>query len=79
MVEAHEGRIAIAVLDRGPGIPVDKLKAVLLPFVRLEESRSRDTGGTGLAIAEQLAAAIRCRLSLRNRAGGGLETTVTLA
>ncbi|WP_157080937.1 ATP-binding protein, partial [Methylobacterium variabile] len=43
--------------------------------------RSRDTGGTGLglAIAEQLAGAIGGRLSLRNRAGGGLEATVTLA
>jgi signal transduction histidine kinase len=80
-VEASEGRIAIAVLDRGPGIPADKLEAVLQPFVRLEASRSRDTGGTGLglAIAEQLAGAIGGRLSLRNRAGGGLEATVTLA
>ncbi|KMO42767.1 ATPase [Methylobacterium variabile] len=80
-VRASEGRIAIAVLDRGPGIPADKLEAVLLPFVRLEESRSRDTGGTGLglAIAEQLAGAIGGRLTLRNRAGGGLEATVTLS
>ncbi|WP_245292003.1 HAMP domain-containing sensor histidine kinase [Methylobacterium tarhaniae] len=80
-VQEAEGRIVIAVLDRGPGIPADQLEAVLLPFVRLEESRSRDTGGTGLglAIADQLAAAIGGRLSLRNRAGGGLEARLTLA
>jgi signal transduction histidine kinase len=79
-VEAGEGRIAVSVLDRGPGIPADKLDAVRLPFVRLEESRSRDTGGTGLglAIADQLAAAIGGRLTLRNRAGGGLDATITL-
>ncbi len=69
------------MLDRGPGIPADKLEAVLLPFVRLEESRSRDTGGTGLglAIADQLAAALGGKLTLSNRAGGGLEAIVTLA
>ena len=80
-VRAREGRLAIAVLDRGPGIPADKLEAVLLPFVRLEESRSRDTGGTGLglAIADQLAAALGGKLTLSNRAGGGLEAIVTLA
>ncbi|MET7246395.1 HAMP domain-containing sensor histidine kinase [Methylobacterium sp. EM32] len=79
-VAVRDGRIAIAVLDRGPGIPADQLAAVLLPFVRLEESRSRDTGGTGLglAIAEQLAAAIGGSLTLRNRDGGGLDATVTL-
>ncbi|TGD98721.1 sensor histidine kinase [Methylobacterium nonmethylotrophicum] len=79
-VRVAGGRIVLAVLDRGPGIPEDKLEAVLLPFVRLEESRNRDTGGTGLglAIAEQLAGAIGGRLALRNRAGGGLEATVTL-
>lgn len=79
-VECAEGGIAISVLDRGPGIPADKLDAVLLPFIRLEESRSRDTGGTGLglAIAAQLAAAIGGRLTLANRDGGGLQATVTL-
>ncbi|KQQ27126.1 ATPase [Methylobacterium sp. Leaf123] len=77
---AH-GSIGIAVLDRGPGIPADKLDAVLLPFVRLERSRSRETGGTGLglAIADQLASAIGGRLTLSNRPGGGLEAAVTLS
>ncbi|WP_232631060.1 HAMP domain-containing sensor histidine kinase [Methylobacterium sp. Leaf118] len=76
-----DGRISIAVRDRGPGIPADQLDAVLLPFVRLEASRSRETGGTGLglAIAEQLTSAIGGRLTLRNRAGGGLEAAVTLS
>ena len=76
-----DGRISIAVRDRGPGIPADQLDAVLLPFVRLEASRSRETGGTGLglAIAEQLTCAIGGRLTLRNRAGGGLEAAVTLS
>ena len=66
---------AIAVLDRGPGIPAESLDAVFEPFYRLESSRNRETGGTGLglAIARQLALAMDATLTLRNRAGGGLE------
>lgn len=75
-----DGKIRIAVLDRGPGIPEDQLEAVLQPFHRLEQSRSRDTGGTGLglAIAHQLALATGGSLRLRNRSRGGLAAEVTL-
>ena len=74
-----EGGIAIAVLDEGPGIPLDQLEAVLQPFYRLEQSRNRDTGGTGLglAIAHQLALAIGGTLTLGNRPQGGLRAEVT--
>ena len=70
-----DGGIEIAVLDRGPGIPVTEMEAVFQPFYRLETSRNRDTGGTGLglAIARQLAQALGASLSLAAREGGGLE------
>ncbi|TFV93959.1 HAMP domain-containing histidine kinase [Oxalobacteraceae bacterium OM1] len=70
-----DGRLQVAVLDRGPGIPEDLLDAVFEPFYRLESSRNRDTGGTGLglAIARRLAEAMDAELSLQNRPGGGLE------
>jgi len=73
-------QLAIAVLDRGPGIPEDQLQAVFKPFHRLETSRNRDTGGTGLglAIAQQLATAMGGSLTLRNRTGGGLEARLVL-
>jgi signal transduction histidine kinase len=72
--------IAIRVLDRGPGIPQESLQAVFEPFVRLESSRSRETGGTGLglAIARQLATAMGGSLTLHEREGGGLEACLTL-
>jgi signal transduction histidine kinase len=78
--KTSEGRLRIAVLDRGPGIPAKQLDAVLQPFYRLEQSRSRDTGGTGLglAIAQQLAVAIGGTLRLTNRPDGGLAAEVTL-
>jgi signal transduction histidine kinase len=76
----RNGQVTIAVMDRGPGIPPESLEAVFEPFVRLESSRNRHTGGTGLglAIARQLALAMDATLSLRNRAGGGLEAKLTL-
>ncbi|MCX8280154.1 HAMP domain-containing sensor histidine kinase [Phyllobacterium sp. 0TCS1.6C] len=74
------GSIAILVLDRGPGIPDDKLDAAMQPFFRLESSRNRDTGGTGLglAIAQQLAAVIGGEARIYNRPGGGLVAEISL-
>jgi signal transduction histidine kinase len=41
--------IAIVIDDEGPGIPQQELTRVLEPFYRLDESRSRDTGGLASA------------------------------
>src|SRR5262249_13447601 len=78
--QAQAQRLVISVLDDGPGIPPDELRAVLQPFYRVEASRNRDTGGTGLglAIAHQLAMAMGAELSLHNRDSGGLEARLAL-
>lgn len=75
-----DGALAIAVRDRGPGIPEAELERVMQPFYRLETSRNRGTGGTGLglAIAQQLTQALGGTLALANRDGGGLQATLTL-
>jgi signal transduction histidine kinase len=79
-VAASPHEISISVLDRGPGIPQDKLETVFQPFYRLEGSRNRDSGGTGLGltIARQLAQALDGKLELSNRDGGGLSAKLTL-
>lgn len=46
-----EGYVDINVDDFGPGIPEEKLEAVLTPFTRLETSRNRNTGGIGLGLS----------------------------
>jgi two-component system, OmpR family, osmolarity sensor histidine kinase EnvZ len=68
------------VLDRGPGIPESEREAVFRPYYRLEASRSRLTGGTGLglAVAYQLALSNRMELHLRSRPGGGTVASVRL-
>ncbi|MCB1683619.1 MAG: HAMP domain-containing histidine kinase [Pseudomonadales bacterium] len=43
--------IRVDLVDAGPGIPDTERTRVLLPYVRLEGSRSRDTGGSGLGLA----------------------------
>ena len=72
--------IEVQIDDDGPGIPPDKLSLVLEPFVRLEDSRSRETGGAGLglAIAKANIEASGGSLSLSNRPEGGLRVLVTL-
>jgi len=70
----------IDVLDRGPGIPQDRLAHVFEPFIRIESSRNRNTGGIGLglALARAIVAEAGGTLVLANRAGGGLAATITL-
>lgn len=74
------GIVVITIADNGPGLPDDQLEAVFEPFVRLEGSRSRDTGGVGLglAIARTIIQAHGGTVKLRNRPEGGVEAVVTL-
>ncbi|WP_050475943.1 ATP-binding protein [Herbaspirillum rhizosphaerae] len=73
-------RVLICIRDYGPGIPEDQLEAVFDPFYRLETSRSRDTGGTGLGltIARNIAENHGALLNLRNYRNGGLEVLLSL-
>ena len=74
------GQVEITVSDTGPGIPEARLADMFEPFVRLEGSRSGDTGGIGLglAIARSAIHAHGGTISLENRSEGGLVARVTL-
>lgn len=78
--EADDDGTRIVVRDHGPGIPDDQLEAVFEPFLRLETSRSRDSGGTGLGltIARRMAGRTGATLTLANAANSGLEAVVEL-
>ena len=43
--------IEITIDDEGPGIAEQEHSRVFEPFYRVEESRSRETGGVGLGLA----------------------------
>lgn len=76
----EEGSRVIQVDDDGPGIPEADLEKVFEPFFRLEASRSRETGGTGLglSVARTIVHAHGGALQLRNRVEGGLQGLVRL-
>jgi two-component system osmolarity sensor histidine kinase EnvZ len=80
VLECGDTQARVIVRDAGSGIPADQLEKVFRPFYRLEGSRSQATGGTGLglAIVRQLAETNGCRVTLGNRAGGGLEAVLEL-
>lgn len=74
------GAVRIDIEDDGPGIPESEREKVFAPFYRLESSRSRDTGGTGLGltVARNAILAHGGAIALTNRPEGGLTVTVTL-
>jgi two-component system osmolarity sensor histidine kinase EnvZ len=43
--------LEISVSDRGPGVPLSERARIFQPFFRLEGSRNKATGGTGLGLA----------------------------
>ncbi len=75
-----EGEATIIIEDRGPGIKAELREQVMEPFVRLETSRSRKTGGAGLglAIARNIAEAHGGKLAIGEASGGGAKVTITL-
>jgi signal transduction histidine kinase len=66
--------IAIDIIDDGPGIPEAELANAAEAFYRIEPSRSRETGGSGLGLtlARAAAQAHGGDLALANRPEGGL-------
>ncbi len=72
--------LVIRVRDEGPGIPEEELERVFEPFYRLESSRNRDTGGSGLglSIARDVIQAHGGSLILQNLPVRGLEAIVSL-
>jgi len=75
------GRWLLTVVDdAGPGIPPEHREAVLEPFVRLDPSRNRATGGAGLGltIAKKVVETHHGRLVLNDAPNGGARVIIAL-
>lgn len=79
-VDLHEDGTVITIDDTGPGIADSELAAVFEPFVRLDNSRSANTGGVGLglATARSIVKSHGGDLTLHNRRSGGLRAKIYL-
>ncbi len=76
----REGKVAIAVTDRGIGIAKEDQQRVFERFFRVDKGRSRRTGGTGLglAIAKHVAANHNGELRLWSKLGTGSTFTLCI-
>ncbi len=73
--------LRISIRDHGPGMAEEDLERVFEPFVRLEPSRNRDSGGSGigLAISRNIARWHGGDVKLRNAPGmTGLIAEISL-
>lgn len=73
--------VHICIEDEGPGIAEEQMHQVFTPFYRVEHSRSRKTGGTGLGltITKEIIEKHRGTITLENRAKQpGLRVTIFL-
>jgi signal transduction histidine kinase len=79
-LEPGAAALRIVIDDDGPGISAADFERVFAPFVRLEESRSLETGGIGLgmAIARSIVRGHGGDIELANRPEGGLRAVIRL-
>ena len=71
-------RLEIRIIDRGPGIPPEKLDDIFLPFQRLGDTDNTSGLGLGLALSKGFVEGMGGTLTPEDTPGGGLTMVVTL-
>jgi two-component system sensor histidine kinase CpxA len=76
----ENGWVVVSIADCGPGVPPESLPRLFDPFYRVDDSRTRGTGGVGLGLAIVRGCVEGCdgRVTARNRDSGGLEVSLYL-
>lgn len=79
-LESNNNKLEVTIDDDGPGIPEDKREEVFKAFVRLEESRNKETGGVGLglSVAKDVITSHGGRIELFDSPMGGLRVLVSI-
>jgi len=79
-VTTRNGHVDIIVTDQGVGIPADEQSRVFERFYRVDESRDRTTGGTGLGLSlvKHIALSHRGEVTLFSQPGVGSTFTIRL-
>ncbi|WP_419787186.1 sensor histidine kinase [Pseudodesulfovibrio sp.] len=76
-VKGHE--VSIIITDHGIGIPEESISHLFDPFYRVDESRTRDTGGYGLGLylCQTIIKAHRAHIEVASTLGVGTTFRVT--
>jgi two-component system sensor histidine kinase BaeS len=79
-IDAEGNRVIIEVRDSAPGVPEDALSHLFERLYRVDTSRSRALGGSGLglSICKNLVEAHRGEISVHQSPLGGLTVRVSL-
>lgn len=74
-VSRVENRVVVDVLDRGVGLPPEKVEALFTPFYQAEPANTRSFGGVGLGlfIVRRLVEGQGGGVSAHQRPGGGAD------
>lgn len=75
---AQGERLSLAVVDRGPGVPLEQWEDMFLPFHRLKDRDARTGSGLGLAIVRGFCEAMGTTVTPSATPAGGLTMTITL-
>ncbi len=80
ILDKSDGEIMITIEDNGEGIPREKYKDVFRPFFTLDQSRNKETGGSGLgmSISRDIIRSHGGDINLDKSSIGGLKVLVTL-
>jgi two-component system sensor histidine kinase KdpD len=70
--------VRLAVVDHGPGVPLEARQTMFEPFQRLGDAPAGEGIGLGLAVARGLTEAMGGTLEAAETTGGGLTMTITL-
>ncbi len=78
--EPQPGSVLLSVADNGPGIPPEHLDRLFERFYRVDNSRSRQVGGTGLGLAlvKYIALAHHGQADVESTPGKGSTFTILL-
>ncbi len=71
-------RVQLRVIDRGPGIPSDKLDDIFVPFQRLGDVDNSAGIGLGLSLSKGFVEAMGGSLEAEDTPGGGLTMVIEL-
>ncbi len=78
----REGRLVVAVADRGPGVPLSQRERILRPFERADTSSGEGKAGSvglGLAISAELVRRLGGEIQIDDHPGGGALFSFSIA